>query len=142
MTQEFLQATAESLARAHTKEAIGAAVDVLRDKSAFPSDRLKAAQLILDRGHGKPTSVTVSVPAKRATAQQLVNMTEADLLAIIASRQRNAPTQDSSTMQTPGVPARFHGSEVIEAEFVSEEELMARRFRAAGVIDDEEDITS
>lgn len=142
MTQEFLQATAESLSRAHTKEAIGAVVEILRDKSAFPGDRLKAAQILLDRGHGKPTNVTVSVPAKRATAQQLINMTEADLLAIIASRQRNAPTEDSSTTQTPGVPARFHGSEVVDAEFVSEEELMARRFRAAGVVEDEEDITS
>lgn len=141
MSQEFLQATAESLARAHTKEAIGAVIEVLRDRSAFPSDRLKAAQLILDRGHGKPTNVTVSVPAKRATAAQLINMSEADLLAIIASRQRNAPTEDSSTSQTKNVPARFHGHEVIEAEYVSEEELMARRFREAGLVEEDEDPT-
>jgi hypothetical protein len=139
MTQEFLQATAESLARAHTKEAIGAIMEVLRDKSVFPSERLKAAQLILERGHGKPTSVTVSIPAKRATAQQLINMTEEQLLAIIASRQRNAPTEDSQTTQTKNVPTRFHGSEVVDAEIVSEEELMARRF--AGLVDDDEDLT-
>jgi hypothetical protein len=140
MSQEFLQATAESLARLHTKEAIGAAVEILRDKSQFAADRLKAAQMILDRGHGKPTSVTVSVPAKRATAQQLINMTEEQLLAIIASRQRNAPTEDSATTQTKNLPARFHGAEVVDAEIVDEDELMRRRF--AGLVDeDDEDPT-
>lgn len=138
MTQEFFQASAEALARLHTKEAIGTAVEVMRDRGAFPSDRLKAAQLILDRGHGKPTSVTVAVPAKRATTQQLIGMSEADLMAIIASRQRNAPTEDSTTTQTPGVPARWHGHEIVDAEVVSEEEIMARRFKDAGLADDED----
>lgn len=141
MSQEFLQASAESLARLHTKEAIGAAVEVLRDKSAFPGDRLKAAQLILDRGHGKPTSVSVQVPAKRATAQQLINMSEEQLMAIIASRQRNPPTEDSQTVQTKNVPARFHGSDVVDAEIVDEAEIMRRRFAAAGLVEDDEDPT-
>lgn len=117
MTQEFLQASAESLARLHTKEAIGAAVEVLRDRSAFPSDRLKAAALILDRGHGKPTSVTVQIPAKKAAAAQLVGMSDADLMAIIASRQRNPQTEDAQSAQTPNLPARWHGADVVDAEY-------------------------
>lgn len=135
MGQELLQASAETLARMHTKEAIGAAVEVLRDRSAFASDRLRAAQLILERGHGKPTSVTVSVPAKRAIAAALNNYSEAELMNIVKSRQRNAPTKDSPTAQTPNLPARLHGHEVVEGELVSEEELMAQRFKESGFED-------
>jgi len=132
MTQEFIHASAESLARLHTKEAIGAAVEVLRDKTAFPGDRLKAAQLILDRGHGKPTSVSVQVPAKRAVAAQLANMSEDQLMAILQSRQRNAPTDDSTTAQTPNLPARWHGHTVTDAEYTekTDDELLAERFAA------------
>lgn len=141
MSQEFLQASAESLSRLHTKEAIGAVVEVLRDRTAFPGDRLKAAQILLDRGHGKPTSVTVAIPAKRAITAQLAGMSEEQLLAIVASRQRQPQTEDSQSRQA-GVPAIFHGHTIVDGEIETEEETMARRFREAGLVSDDDDPTA
>ncbi len=42
-----------SLARDCTKDAIGLLVSVLNDKSAKKNDRIKAAEVLLDRGWGK-----------------------------------------------------------------------------------------
>lgn len=47
--QEFTE-----LAQQHTPEAFEAVLDVLRDPEAKTADKLKAADMILDRGLGKP----------------------------------------------------------------------------------------
>ena len=51
------KATAEirSLARAHTDNAIAALASIMNQKKAPPSARVAAAQVLLDRGWGKPT---------------------------------------------------------------------------------------
>jgi len=45
----------KSLARQYTDEAILALADVVRDADAPPIARVKAAEALLDRGHGRPT---------------------------------------------------------------------------------------
>lgn len=44
-----------ALARAHSPEAIGALVSIVRAVKAPAAARVAAAQAILDRGYGKPT---------------------------------------------------------------------------------------
>jgi hypothetical protein len=44
----------KAMAREYTQVAIGTAVAIMRNPEARDSDRLKAAEILLDRGHGKP----------------------------------------------------------------------------------------
>jgi len=48
-------ANIRSLARAHTENAIAALASIMNQKKAPPSARIAAAQVLLDRGWGKPT---------------------------------------------------------------------------------------
>ena len=45
----------KALAQQYTAEAIEALAEVMRDKAAPAMVRVKAAEALLDRGHGKPT---------------------------------------------------------------------------------------
>lgn len=85
----YLPASADSLARLHTAEAVGALVDVMRNgKNA---ERIRAAELIIDRGHGRAVQAVISVPAKHAIAARLAALDDAALLAIAsAGRQRGS----------------------------------------------------
>jgi hypothetical protein len=82
---KVLPASADSLARLHTREAIGTLVDVMRDKEARSSDRIAAAKEVLDRGHGKATQAIISIPARHAVAARLAAMSDEALLAIAAN---------------------------------------------------------
>jgi hypothetical protein len=44
----------KTIAREYTSDAIETAVAIMRNPEARDSDRLKAAEILLDRGHGKP----------------------------------------------------------------------------------------
>lgn len=70
----------EAHARLHAKYAIDCAAQILMDTKASNSDRLKAASLILDRGHGKPKE-SVTVKHERPVTE----WTEEQLDAAIAS---------------------------------------------------------
>jgi len=47
--------TLRQLSRDHTREALDVLLEVMRDKGAPQSARVSAAQMIHDRGWGKPT---------------------------------------------------------------------------------------
>jgi hypothetical protein len=53
----MVKATAEirSLARGHTESAISVLASIMNQKKTPPSARVAAAQVLLDRGWGKPT---------------------------------------------------------------------------------------
>lgn len=70
----------EAHARLHAKFAIDTAAQILMSTEASNSDRLKAAQLILERGHGKPKE-TVTVKHERPVSE----WSEEQLDAAIAS---------------------------------------------------------
>ena len=53
-----LRSRASALARQYTEEAIDLLVDIMRDADAGPSERLRAAIAILDRGWGRPPVAT------------------------------------------------------------------------------------
>lgn len=64
----------EAHARLHAKYAIDVAVGILMSAEASNADKLKAANLILERGHGKPkeqVTVTHERPISEWSEQQL-----------------------------------------------------------------------
>lgn len=73
--------TADALARIHTAEAIGALVDAMRNAPKH-SERIAAAQAVLDRGHGRAVQAVISIPARQAVAARLAQLTDDELLLI------------------------------------------------------------
>jgi hypothetical protein len=91
--------TADSLARQHTEKAIERIVDVLEDPFADNKDVLKAADMILDRGHGKPNQAIIAVPGNRQIAALLAGKSDDELMALINQAQlpRLAPIDATFT---------------------------------------------
>lgn len=83
---QLLPASADSLARVHTAEAMGVVVGIMRgqilDHPAVMNARLKAAQAVIDRGHGRAVQAVISVPARHAVAARVAAMTDEALLAL------------------------------------------------------------
>lgn len=73
----------DNLAREHTEKAVKVMADIMDDPFAENRDRLKAANDILDRGHGKPLVATIALPANRAAAARLAAMDDSALMAVI-----------------------------------------------------------
>lgn len=103
--------SADRLARMHTSEAVGAIVDVMRNPMAKDTDRLRAAELLLDRGHGRATQATITISAKGAVAGRLAQLTTEALMERIeaaggldALHRRNA-IEGQFTELPPGLPA-------------------------------------
>lgn len=71
------------LARLHTKTAITALVDIVKDKDAPPAARVSAAGSLLDRGWGKP-SQPIGGADDLPPIKSERDLTEAQLLAIAA----------------------------------------------------------
>jgi hypothetical protein len=73
----------EQMARDHTATAIEVIATVMADPFAEDRDRLRAAQEMLDRGHGKPVNTTVQVPSARAAAALLASMSDEELMLVL-----------------------------------------------------------
>lgn len=95
--------SADSLAREHTERAVEVIAEILDNPIAEDRDRLKAAEQILDRGHGKPLTATIALPANRAQAALLAAMSDDDLLQAISSAQlpRLAASIDAEIIPDP-----------------------------------------
>lgn len=81
--QSYQPATLESLARAHGVEALGVMVDIMRECPS-PELRLKAAALVVDRGHGKATQAVITMPVRQAVAAKLYALSDDELLELAA----------------------------------------------------------
>jgi HEAT repeat protein len=75
-----LMRAADSLAREHTERAVETIVEVMSDPFAENRDRLRAAEALLDRGHGKPLAATIAIPANRQQAAALAALTDEELM--------------------------------------------------------------
>ena len=93
----------DSMAREHTESAVQTIVAIMNDPDLPPKDRLKAAQEILDRGHGKPINATISIPASRLMQQKIEAMTDAELMAVVQSHE--LPRISPTTFVPAGTPA-------------------------------------
>ncbi len=88
---------ASKLARDYDTEAIQVIKSIMDDPLAEPKDRLKAAEALLDRGHGKAAQAIIAVPASRKVATALAAMTEDELYEVIQSEplpRLSAPVMD------------------------------------------------
>lgn len=72
-----------SLCREHTIDAVNTLVTIMNDDFARPSDRIKAASEILDRGYGRPAQQVNVVNDDKPH----VDMTDEQLMALIAEGQ-------------------------------------------------------
>lgn len=72
-------------ARQRTDKALGVIEEIMDDPFAEDRDRLKAAQEMLDRGHGKSTQAVIALPATHAAREAAAKLTRSELLAIIKS---------------------------------------------------------
>lgn len=77
------QKSTEQMARDHAKEAIGVLHEIMVSPEAENKDRLRAAETLLDRGHGKAVSAVISVPLAKRQQQAMASMTDEELMAAI-----------------------------------------------------------
>lgn len=134
--QSFQPATLESLARAHSTEALGVIIDVMRDCPS-PELRIKAAQLVIDRGHGKATQAVITMPVRQAVATKLYALSDDELLELAAEARNKMsirgstpkkgdpmavgtesepPSHAISPMPTPSVTKRRQ-PDIVDADF-------------------------
>jgi hypothetical protein len=79
--------SADRLAQEHTETAIETLAEVMRDPFAENKDRIKAAESLLDRGHGKAAQAVIQLPASREQARRLAAMSDDDLLTVIQAHE-------------------------------------------------------
>jgi hypothetical protein len=79
----------DKLARSYAVEAIATLAKIMNEPMAKDSDRIKAADSILDRGYGKPQQAVISIPASKMQQQALAAMEDDELMVII--RQKPLP---------------------------------------------------
>jgi hypothetical protein len=63
-TNNWLPEDLRNAMRSHAPEALAILVEIMRDESVSPRDRIRAAEVVLDRGFGKPQmAVDLAIPA-------------------------------------------------------------------------------
>lgn len=72
--------------------------DVMIDPLSEVKDRLKAAEMMIERGEGKVAQAIIAIPASKRMAEHYAGMSDEDLLDVIASEplpSLMAPVQDA-----------------------------------------------
>lgn len=75
--------TVDAQAREHDEEAIGILREIMIDPFSEAKDRIRAAESLLDRGHGKAAQAIIAVPAGRRQMQQAAALDDSALMEII-----------------------------------------------------------
>jgi hypothetical protein len=87
---------ATRLAARYTEPAIRTLAEVMTDPFAMARDRLRAAETLLDRGHGKPQQAVIMVPGDKAEIRkQLASMSDAELMEIVNESRLPRLTMDA-----------------------------------------------
>jgi hypothetical protein len=74
---------ADQLAQRHTDAAIEVVREVMTDPFAENRDRLAAAKLMLERGHGTSGPAVIQLPMDRRAAAMIAAMSDDELMAIV-----------------------------------------------------------
>lgn len=91
--------TLAQIAREHTPEAIELLRSVIADPDEKTSDRLRAAEYLLNRGYGKPVSV---VQMEVNDTSEIRELTREALLALANGQAPNLPvTLDGEALAVP-----------------------------------------
>lgn len=89
---------ADAIARDHVSEAMEVIRDVMIDPLSETKDRLKAAEMIIERGEGKVAQAIIAIPGTKRMAEQYAAMNDTDLLDIISAEplpRLSAPATDA-----------------------------------------------
>jgi hypothetical protein len=78
---------ADSLAREHTEKAVEVLAEVMADPFAENKDRIRAAESLLDRGHGKAAQAVIQLPASREQARRLAALSDDELMQIVQNTE-------------------------------------------------------
>lgn len=105
MTPTITRSTADSVARAHGLDALAVIHEVMVDKAAKANDRLRAAEMMLDRGYGKPTAAVIQVPAGRALSARLAAMSDDALLALMQKTEGEGTPEGEGPRDSAGPAA-------------------------------------
>ena len=73
--------SASELARQHTERAIEVLAEVLNEGE--DKDRIRAAESLLDRGHGKAAQAIIAVPASKQQQAMLAAMSDDELMKVL-----------------------------------------------------------
>lgn len=95
--------TASELARDHTERAVETINEIMSDGFEEARDRLRAAEILLDRGHGKAAQAIIAIPASRQLQRALAGKTDDELLQLV----NDAP-----------LPRLLGGNDPIDAEYM------------------------
>lgn len=104
----------EAQAQDHTEKAVEVLAEIMADPFEEAKDRIKAADALLDRGHGKPIAVSIQLPNSRRAAQ-LAQYSDEELIAVI--EQAELPRISDSRIAKTSKP-KYLPPDVIDAEFV------------------------
>lgn len=77
---------ADQLARSHTDTAIATLAAIMNNTLSEDKDRIKAADSLLDRGHGKPLAAVIQLPPSKIQLQLLAAAEDDELLEIMRAR--------------------------------------------------------
>jgi hypothetical protein len=140
--QSFQPATLESLARAHGTEALGIVVDIMRD-CPNPELRMKAAQVVLDRGHGKATQAVITMPVRQAVATKLYALSDEELLELAAEARGKMQMAEGGVPPKEGDPLGLGVGEESPSQPISlAPSAMVTKERAASVMATTERVTT
>jgi hypothetical protein len=73
----------DAQAREYSGEAIEVLHELMTDPFQEARDRIRAAESLLERGHGKAVSAVISVPLERRQKAEMAAMTDEELMAAI-----------------------------------------------------------
>ena len=77
------QMSASELARKYTDRAIEVVAEIM--EGGEDKDRLKAAETLLDRGHGKAAQAIIAVPPSRQQQALLAAFSDDELMAVLSA---------------------------------------------------------
>jgi hypothetical protein len=77
---------ADQLARNHTETAIATLAAIMNNSLSEDKDRIKAADSLLDRGHGKPLAAVIQLPPSKLQLQLLAAAEDDELLEIMRAK--------------------------------------------------------
>ena len=114
-----MQRSADSIAREHTEEAVAVVAAIMNSPECEPKDRLRAADMLLERGHGRPVSTTISIPASKKQRELLAKMSDDELIEQIqgAALPRLAPPIIDGEF-TAAIPADFDVVDDLRAQLL------------------------
>lgn len=91
------------LTRVHTREMVQVIHEIATSDVEKASDRLRAANMMLDRAYGTPTQSVIQIPAERQRRIEEAKFTDAQLEHVIktspsSSRCKQSPRKRSTPM--------------------------------------------